>query len=61
MTVPTIIDPDSPWHEQVDRADPDLLRTMLKTFVQTLMSAEADAICGAPYGLGSDERCARAR
>ncbi len=56
MTVPTIIDPDSPWHEQVDRADPDLLRTMLKTFVQTLMSAEADAICGAPYGLSSDER-----
>ena len=48
MTVPTIIDPDLSWHEQVDRADPDLLRTMLKTFVQTLTSTEADAICGAP-------------
>jgi hypothetical protein len=30
MTVPTIIDPSLPWHEQVDRADPDLLRSMLK-------------------------------
>ena len=56
MTVPTIIDPDLPWLEQVDRADPDLLRSMLKTFVQTLMSAEADAICGAPYGLSSEDR-----
>ena len=56
MTVPTIIDPTLPWHEQVDRADPDLLRTMLKMFVQSMMAAEADAICGAPFGERSDER-----
>ena len=29
---------------------------MLKTFVQALMSAEADAICGAGYGLSSKDR-----
>jgi transposase-like protein len=56
MTVTTSIDPALPWAEQIDQAEPDLLRTMLKTFVQALMSAEADAICGAPYGLSSDER-----
>jgi hypothetical protein len=43
MTVPTSIDPALPWIEQIDRAEPDLLRAMLKTFVQALMSAEADA------------------
>lgn len=56
MTVPSIIDPTLPWHEQVDRADPDLLRSMLKMFVQSMMAAEADAICGAPFGERSDER-----
>jgi len=29
---------------------------MLRTFIDTLMSAEADALCGAPYGARSDER-----
>ncbi len=29
---------------------------MIKTFVQAVMSAEADAICGAGYGQRSDER-----
>ncbi len=37
-------------------AGPDLLRTLLSTFVQTLMGAEADAVCGAGYGERSDER-----
>ena len=56
MTVPSIIDPDVPWIEQIQRAEPDLIRSLLTTFVQTLMSAEADAVCGAPYGVRSDER-----
>jgi transposase-like protein len=42
--------------EHLQRAEPDLLRSMLLTFVQALMSAEADAICGAPYGERSAER-----
>jgi transposase-like protein len=29
---------------------------MVKTFADALMSAEADALCGAPYGTRSDER-----
>ena len=29
---------------------------MLATFINTLMSAEADAICGAPYGMPSPDR-----
>jgi transposase-like protein len=56
MTVPTSIDPALPWIEQIDRAEPDLIRTLLKTFVEALMGAEADAICGAGYGVRSDER-----
>jgi putative transposase len=32
---------------------------MVKTFAEALMAAEADAICGAPYGERSDERVNR--
>lgn len=35
---------------------PDLLRAMVKTFAEALMSAEADALCGAEYGERSPER-----
>jgi transposase-like protein len=42
--------------EHLQRAEPDLLRSLLQTFVEALMSAEADAICGAPYGTRSPER-----
>ena len=35
---------------------PDLLRWMLATFINALMSAEADAVCGAPYGMPGPER-----
>ena len=56
MTVNPSINPALPWAEQIERAEPDLLRGLLTTFVQALMSAEADAVCGAPYGARSDER-----
>ena len=56
MTVPPIIDPALPFHEQIDRAEPDLLRSMMKMFVQSIMAAEADAICGAPYRERGEER-----
>jgi putative transposase len=42
--------------DQLLSASPDLLRTLLSTFIDTLMSAEADALCGAPYGVSSPER-----
>jgi transposase-like protein len=45
--------------EQIESASPDLLRAMVKTFADALMSAEADAVCGAPYGQRSAERTNR--
>ena len=32
--------------EQLATASPDLLRSLLSTFIAALMSAEADALCG---------------
>src|SRR5215472_12038860 len=47
----------SGWlHEQLAAASPDLLREMVKTFAEALMGAEADAVCGAPFGVRSDDR-----
>jgi transposase-like protein len=45
--------------KQVEQADTDLLREMVKLFCERVMSDEADAICGAPYGERSDERTNR--
>jgi putative transposase len=56
MTAPSSIDPVQFLHEHLSSASPDLLRSMLTTFINTLMSAEADAVCGAPYGQSSPER-----
>ena len=56
MTVTPSINPALPWFEQIDGAEPDVRRSLLKTFVEALMSAEADAICGAPYGVRSEDR-----
>jgi transposase-like protein len=38
---------------------PDVLRTMVAAFANALMSAEADAMCGAEYGQRSEERTNR--
>jgi transposase-like protein len=56
MTAPKSVDPAVFLREQVESASPDLLRAMVKTFADALMSAEADALCGAPYGQRSEER-----
>jgi transposase-like protein len=56
MTARPSIDPARLLEEQLDSASPDLLRQMLSMFIQALMSAEADAVCGAPYGTSSSER-----
>ncbi|MEV0106648.1 IS256 family transposase [Nocardia sp. NPDC050799] len=50
------IDPGKLLTEQLATASPDLLREMLSTFIHTLMSAEADTICGAGYGERAPER-----
>ena len=56
MTAKPSIDPTQFLHEQLASASPDLLRDMLSTFIHALMSAEADAICGAPYGTPGPDR-----
>src|SRR5215212_8153982 len=55
MTNPSI-DPARLLHEHLTAASPDLLRSLLTTFIDTLMSAEADAVCGAEYGTSSPDR-----
>ena len=56
MTANHSIDPAQFLSEHLERAEPDLLRAMLKTFIDVLMGAEADALCGAPYGARSADR-----
>ena len=59
MTVIGSIDPALLLEEQLAQASPDLLRELLQAFVNTLMSAEADAVCGAAYEQSSPERVNR--
>jgi len=48
MTATPIIDPEQFLHEQLAQASPDLMRELLATFVNALVSAQADVVCGAP-------------
>jgi transposase-like protein len=59
MTVTPSIDPARLLEEQLAQASPDLLRELLGTFINTLLSAEADAVCGAEYGMSTPERVNR--
>src|SRR5512141_471188 len=59
MTVRSSIDPARLLEEQLAQASPDLLRELLGTFINTLLSAEADAVCGAEYGAVTPERVNR--
>jgi putative transposase len=59
MTVDASIDPARMLEEHLAQASPDLLRELLATFVNALLSAEADAVCGADYGAISPERTNR--
>jgi len=59
MTVSTSIDPAQFLDEHLAQASPDLLRELLGSFINTLLSAEADAVCGAEYGQSSPERTNR--
>ncbi len=59
MTAPSSIDPARFLEEHLQQASPDLLRQMLTTFVNTLLSADADSVCGAEYGARSEDRVNR--
>jgi transposase-like protein len=56
MTAAPSLDPARLLHEQLEQASPDLLRQLLATFIDALMSAEADAVCGAEYGARTPDR-----
>jgi transposase-like protein len=56
MTASPSIDLPAWMAEQLTQASPDLLRQMIQTFADALMSADADAVCGAGYGQRSTER-----
>ncbi|MCJ7780900.1 MAG: IS256 family transposase [Acidimicrobiia bacterium] len=45
--------------KQLEDADTDLLRQMVATFAESLMSADADTVCGAPYRESSPDRVNR--
>jgi putative transposase len=53
------IDVEKLLADQLASASPDLLRALLSTFIHALMSAEADALCGAGYGERSEQRSNR--
>lgn len=59
MTATPSIDMSAWVEQQVGQASPDLLRNMIKTFAEAMMSAEADAVCGAAYGTVSEDRVNR--
>src|SRR3954453_13548028 len=56
MTAPSSIDPAAVLHEHLARASPDLMRQLLSTFIDALLSADADAVCGAGWSEVSSER-----
>lgn len=56
MTATPSIDPARFLDEQLAQASPDLMRDLLSTFVNSLLSAQADSVCGAGYGQRTDER-----
>jgi putative transposase len=56
MTAPHMIDPARVLGQALSDASPDLMRHLLGTVINSLLSADADAVCGAGYGVPSPER-----
>ena len=56
MTAPHILNPVALLEKGLSDASPDLMRTLLATVLNALLSADADAVCGAEYGVASPER-----
>ena len=56
MTATPSIELSAWMAEQLSQASPDLLRQMVQIFAEALMSADADAVCGAGYGQRSPDR-----
>jgi len=59
MTAPRIVDPAAVLGQALADASPDLMRHLLATTINALLSTEADAVCGAEWGQSSPERVNR--
>ncbi|MFT0848961.1 IS256 family transposase [Actinomycetaceae bacterium L2_0104] len=59
MTAPDIIDPAGLLGEALTEASPDMMRTLLQTIINALLSADADAVAGAEWGRPSPDRTTR--
>lgn len=59
MTAPHILNPAAVLDNALSGASPDLMRHLLSTVINALLSAEADVVCGAEYGVASPERVAQ--
>jgi len=56
VAVPNMMDPLEWLRQHLGELDPDLVRSMLATFAETLMSADAQTLCNAGYGERSPVR-----
>jgi putative transposase len=56
MTAPHIVDPAGLLGEALAEASPDLMRSLLQSIINALLSADADAVVGAEWGRPSPGR-----
>ncbi|WP_336705515.1 IS256 family transposase [Micrococcus terreus] len=59
MTAPHILDPAGLLGEALSEASPDLMRSLLQTVINSLLSADADAVVGAEWGRPTAGRTAQ--
>ena len=59
MAAPHSVDPAQLLEQHLASASPDLVREMIATFANAMMSAQADQVCGAAYGERSEDRTNR--
>lgn len=59
MTAPHIVDPAHVLGELLAEASPDMMRSLLQTMLNALLSADADAVVGAEYGQPTPGRAAQ--
>lgn len=55
-TSPHHIDPSTYLDELLTQASPDLMRQMLQSFINQILSTQADQVCGADYATTSEFR-----
>ncbi|MGO1381300.1 MAG: transposase, partial [Corynebacterium sp.] len=59
MTATHIVDPAGLLGEALSEASPDMMRNLLQTVINSLLSADADAVVGAEWGRPSSTRMAQ--